>query len=179
MLYDLGASRNEMARNVNVIGEVKVYRREETPTVGIRTVTPFAGMFAEVGKLRKELDKWLEEREVDPGGHAYLRYFVIDMEGDMDVEFGYCMGLELEGDDPVRIGSLPAGEYAGLVYSGSGLRGNRALIEEIRSRGLTVDRWDCPEGDAFGCRYEMYLTDPKIEPRKTKWEIEVAMKLKN
>ena len=31
--------------------------------------------------------------------------------------------------------------------------------------------------DNFRCRYEMFLTDPKVEPRKTKWSIELAIKL--
>jgi hypothetical protein len=81
------------------------------------------------------------------------------------------------GDGRVLSGSLPAGRYASLIYSGSGLQGNKALIEYIRDNDLPVDRWDDPKGDAFRCRYEMYLTDPKVEPRKTKWDIEVAFKL--
>jgi hypothetical protein len=47
----------------------------------------------------------------------------------------------------------------------------------VRGQGLAFDRWDTEEGDNFRSRYETYLTDPKIEPRKTKWQIEVAIKL--
>ena len=31
--------------------------------------------------------------------------------------------------------------------------------------------------DNFRGRYETFLTDPKIEPRRSKWQIEVAIKL--
>jgi len=51
------------------------------------------------------------------------------------------------------------------------------LIEWVRAQGLEFDRWDTEQGDNFRGRYETYLTDPKIEPRKSRWQIEVAIKL--
>ena len=47
----------------------------------------------------------------------------------------------------------------------------------MRAQGLDFDRWDSEQGDNFRGRYETYLTDPKIEPRKSRWQIEVAIKL--
>jgi hypothetical protein len=77
----------------------------------------------------------------------------------------------------VTPGVLPAGRYASLIYVGHGLTGNKTLIEWAKANGIAWDRWDDEKGDAFRSRCETYLTDPKIEPRKTKWEIEVAIKL--
>jgi len=77
----------------------------------------------------------------------------------------------------VKAGVLPAGRYASLIYSGGGISGNRALIEWVRLQGLDFDRWDTEQGDNFRSRYETYLTDPAVEPRKSKWQIEVAIKL--
>ena len=42
---------------------------------------------------------------------------------------------------------------------------------------LTLDRRDVAEGDLFGCRYELFRTDPRKEPRKTKWEVELNIRL--
>jgi len=42
---------------------------------------------------------------------------------------------------------------------------------------MDFDRWDTEQGDNFRGRYETYLTDPTVEPRKSKWQIEVAIKL--
>ena len=39
------------------------------------------------------------------------------------------------------------------------------------------DRSDDPNGDRFVCRYEAYLTDPRTEPRKTKWEVELSIRV--
>lgn len=43
--------------------------------------------------------------------------------------------------------------------------------------GAAFDRHDEPEGDAFACHYEAYLTDPSDEPRKTKWDVELAFRI--
>jgi hypothetical protein len=83
----------------------------------------------------------------------------------------------LPEDGDVKAGVLPSGRYASLIYSGGGISGNRALIEWVRAQGWEFDRWDTEQGDNFRGRYETYLTDPKIEPRKSKWQIEVAIKL--
>ncbi len=42
---------------------------------------------------------------------------------------------------------------------------------------MDFDHWDMEQGDNFRGRYETYLTDPNVEPRKSKWKIEVAIKL--
>jgi hypothetical protein len=38
---------------------------------------------------------------------------------------------------------------------------------------------DTPKGEAFGCRYEAYLTDYRTEPRKTKWQVDLAIRLRD
>jgi hypothetical protein len=34
-----------------------------------------------------------------------------------------------------------------------------------------------PEGERWGCRLEIYRTDPQAEPDMTKWETELAFRL--
>lgn len=146
--------------------------------VGIRTIAAFKGMSKVVDRLRKELKTWIEENGVEAAGPFFRRYHVIDMRGEMDITFGVPVSTALPGDERVTSDVLPAGRYASLIYTGSGLTGNKALIEWVRATdGITFDRWDTEKGDNFRSRYESYLTDPKVEYRKTKWEIEVAIKL--
>jgi hypothetical protein len=83
----------------------------------------------------------------------------------------------LADDGDVKAGFIPEGQYAYLIYSGGGISANRALIEWVRAQGMDFDRWDTEQGDNFRGRYETYLTDPKIEPRRSRWKIEVAIKL--
>jgi len=160
-----------------MIGEPRIDERSEKLYMGIRTIAPFRGMFAVVDHLAKELRKWVNEHGIAEEGPFFLRYHVIDMNGPMDIELGFMVATHLPGDGRVQPGVLPAGRYAGLIYTGSGLAGNKALLNWAKAQGLTWDRWNVPEGDAFRCRYEAYLTDYRREHRKSRWEIELAIKL--
>ncbi|HET6823875.1 MAG TPA: GyrI-like domain-containing protein [Anaerolineales bacterium] len=159
------------------IGKPKIDRRPKQVYMGIRTVTPFKGMSKVIGTLSDKMNAWVEECNVKPSGPPFLRYHVIDMRGFMDIEFCVPVRKALPDDGEVKAGVLPAGRYASLIYSGGGISGNRALIEWVRSQGLEFDRWDTEQGDTFRGRYETYLTDPNVEPRKSMWQIEVAIKL--
>lgn len=168
-------------KNINVIGEPRIDFRPRQATLGIRFTAPFRGMFKLIDQVNRQLDGWIKHSGVQPAGPRFLRYYVIDMAGWMHLEVGIPVseGVDLAGSPEAEIqaGELPAGRYASLIYSGSGLQGNKALIEWARASGLAWDRWDDPRGDAFRARYESFLTDPKVEPRKTRWQIEVAIKL--
>jgi effector-binding domain-containing protein len=160
-----------------MIGEPRIVKRAEQPYLGIRFRAPFRGMFAQVSKQLPALERWLRQHEITPAGPRFLRYHVIDMAGEMDVEVGVPVAAPLRGEGRVKPGLLPAGRYASLIYVGLGLAANKALQEWAHAKNLQLDKWADPKGDAFGCRYEAYLTDPKVEPRKKHWEIELSMRL--
>jgi hypothetical protein len=101
----------------------------------------------------------------------------VPIKGMMDIEVGIPVEGAAHGDGRVKAARLPAGRYASLVYSGSGIAGNRALLQWIEAKGFRLDRWDDPRGDAFRSRYESYLTDLRAEPRRTRWNVRVSMKL--
>jgi effector-binding domain-containing protein len=160
-----------------MIGEPKIDERKEQPYMGIRIQTPMSGMSKMVQKLFREMNAWVKQNKVELAAAPFLRFHVINMEGEMDIEVGFPVATPLPGDERVKPAVIPAGRYASLIYTGSGYSSNKALLEWVKANNLVLDRWEDPKGDAFRSRYESYLTDPKIEPRKTKWEIEVAMKL--
>jgi effector-binding domain-containing protein len=159
------------------IGKPKIDKRPKITYMGIRTIAPFKGMPKVIGKLVDELNGWVAENKVKTAGPPFLRFHVIDMRGYMDISFCVPVRKALPNDGNVKADVIPAGQYASLVYSGGGVSANRALIEWVRAQGMDFDRWDTDQGDNFRGRYETYLTDPKIEPRKSKWKIEVAIKL--
>lgn len=164
-------------KNVNKATEPSIDYREAKHYVGIRTIAPFNGMFAVVDPLMKELRKWVNQQRIAEQGPYFLRYHVIDMNGPMDIEVGFMVSSDIAEDERVKSGVLPAGQYANLIYSGGGLRGNKTLIEWAKANGIPWDRWDDPNGDGFRCRYEAYLTDYRVEHRKTLWEIDLAIKV--
>lgn len=162
---------------VDVLEGPAVVTKPETAYVGIRVVTPFRGMLAARDELMNELFGWVDERHVNDQGPLFLRLHVIDMDGPMDIEVGLITNDVLEGDGRVRPGVLPGGRYATLAYVNHARRANRTLLEWVRDSGVSLDRWDGPTGDHFACRYEAYLTDPRTEPRKTKWQVELNIRV--
>ena len=160
------------------VGLPKIDIRPDQVYMGIRTIAPFKGMFKVVDQLRKDMNQWVKANSIEITGPPFLRYHVIDMRGEMDITYGVPVAAALPDGGRVTAGILPGGRFASLIYQGSGLTGNKTLIEWVRSQDdIAFDRWDSERGDNFRCRYEAYLTDPKVEHRKTKWDIEVAIKL--
>lgn len=162
---------------MTTIGEPKVDTRPEMNYLGIREQVPMSSMSKNVTRLFREMNAWVKKEGLKQVGPPFLRFHVIDMAGEMDIEVGFPVAEALPGDERMKPGIIPAGRYASLIYQGSGYSGNKALIEWAGAHGLKWDRWDDPKGDGFRSRYESYLTDPKIEHRKTKWDVEVAIKL--
>lgn len=162
---------------MDVVEPTRVVQYDARSCLGIRVVTPFRGMLGKRNELLDELIAFVAENGIDDAGPFFLRLHVIDMSGPMDLEVGVITPTALPGDDRVRPSTLPAGQYATLTYRNHSLRANRALLDWVAGEGLTLDRDEVATGDAFGCRYEAYRTDPRTEPRKTKWEVELSMRL--
>lgn len=161
------------------IGAPGIEHRAARHSVGIRIITPFEGMFAQTDKLFKELRQWVNAQGFADQGPYFLRYHVIDMNGLMDVEAGFVVTAPQLRGERVSPGVLPAGQYAHLTYSRYALRGNQALLIWVKEQQLEADRESTTNGDAFACRYEAYLTDYRAEPRKKKWLVDVAIRLRD
>ena len=162
---------------MDIINGPGVVERPIQPTLGIRVTTPFRGMLAVRDQLLQELFGWLETHQLADVGDSFLRLHVIDMDGPMDLEVGVITASRLDGDDRMRPGEFPAGPYAAMTYRNHARRANQTLLDWVHSHDLELDRHDEPEGDAFACRYEVYRTDPRSNPRKTQWTVELNIRL--
>ncbi len=153
--------------------------RPERHTAGIRLKAPMRDFKKVIPQTLGEVLAWVREHGVNTGDPPFMRYYVINMEGDMDLELGVPVDRPIQPDSRVTPGVLPAGRYASLIYTGRdrGYSGNKALIDWAKKRGLEWDAWDDPAGHAFACRYESFLTDPDDESNPKLWQTEVAIKL--
>jgi hypothetical protein len=152
---------------VEIVDGPRIVSKPEIHYVGIRVTTPFRGMLA----VRNSL---LDELAAAGPGLLFHRLHVIDMNGPMDMEVGLVDGQPTE---QARPGVLPAGRYASLTYVNHARQANKLLLEWARDHGHALDRWDGPAGDPFACRYEAFLTDPRVERMKTKWQVELNIRL--
>jgi effector-binding domain-containing protein len=161
----------------NVIGPASIVDKPERPYLGLRFETPFGGMFAQVTKALKELRKWAHENGLSEQASYFLRYYHCDMKSIMEVEVGLMTSSVLPGDERIKPGVLPAGRYATLVYRGNGLRGNQALMKWAKDSGIAFDPLVADRAESYACRYEAYLTDHRVEPRKLLWDVELSIKI--
>jgi len=161
----------------NVIGPASIVDKPERPCLGVRLETPFDGMFARVTEALKELRKWARENGLSEASPYFLRYYHCDMARTMEVEAGLVTHVALPGGGRVRPGFLPGGRYASLVYRGNGLRGNQALMAWAKEHGVAFDPLVPGRAESYVCRYEAYLTDYRVEPRKLLWDVELSIRL--
>jgi effector-binding domain-containing protein len=157
----------------------QIVTRTEQPYVALRgqvtmaEIGPFAGRTGEVFG-------WLGARGLAPAGPPFLKYNVIDMMRQLEIEAGVPVASVTDGDGEVISGVLPAGRYATVTHVGhpSELMGvTKALLDWAAGQGLAWDMSPEGEGERWASRLEISLTDPRQEPDMTKWVTELAFRL--
>jgi effector-binding domain-containing protein len=160
-----------------VIGPVTTVEKRDRPYAGIRLKTPFPGMFAVATRALKDLRKWTKTSGLEDEGPYFLRYYHCDMTDIMDIEAGVVTRSAPSDHPQIKPGVLPGGRYASLIYRGNGLRGNQALMQWGRDTKTRFEPIDPALSESYVCRYEAYLTDYRIEPRKLLWDVELSIKI--
>jgi effector-binding domain-containing protein len=100
------------------------------------------------------------------------------MEATLELETGVPVAGQVEGDDQVRTGLLPAGRYATVVHTGHPdtlVTATRGLLDWAAERGFD---WDA-DGSTWGCRLEEYLSDPDEVPDMNEWQTRLAFRLRD
>jgi len=163
---------------MEIVEPARVEQRPAIPYVGIRVITPFRGMLSVRDNLLAEARTSTKEAGIETVGYGFLRLNVIDMDGPMDLEAGYFTAGPAHTEHPrLQPGTMAAGSYATMKYRDHARRANQALQDWVRDNGLVLDHQIVAEGDEFACRYEAFWTDPAVEPRKTRWTVELSMRL--
>jgi effector-binding domain-containing protein len=156
-----------------------VVERAEQPYVSIaKTVT--MQTIPEIADRIPEIVGWLSARGVEPAGAPFLRYNVIDMERELEMEGGFPVPVPVGGEGEIQAGILPAGRYATVTHVGHPdqlIDVTAGLLSWAHEQGLRWDRSASDRGDRWGCRLEFYKTNPAVEPDMNKWETELAFRL--
>jgi effector-binding domain-containing protein len=159
----------------------KIIERPVQVYVGIPAELTLAEVAKAVEVKFATLFAWLAARRLEPSGPPFLRYLRVEMAKTLDVEYGVPIAASAEAAGGVRSGTLPAGRYAVLLHEGlyEGLgEANAALVEWAEQQDIALDSTPTPAGERFACRLETYLTDPRKESNLSKWQTEVAIKLR-
>lgn len=160
------------------------------PEITRRAAVPYAGISAwvtmgAVGSVADRIPEifgWLGARGIAPAGPPFFRYHVIDMERQLLVEAGVPVASAVQDDGEIRGGTLPAGRFAVMTHTGAPetlIAATSALLDWAEARGLAWDVSQTDAGEKWGCRLEFYLTEPAEQPDASKWQTELAFRLKD
>lgn len=160
--------------------EPEITERPARPYVAIKALVTMQTLGAVVPPLNPEVFGWLAAREIAPAGPAFWKYNVIDMERGLEVEAGSPVAEAVPGDERVLAGVLPAGRYVTVRHVGHPetlMAATGALLDWAAAKGLEWDVAPSPDGQRWGCRLEIYHSDPVSQPDMSKWETELAFRL--
>jgi effector-binding domain-containing protein len=164
-----------------MLSEPRIDDRPDQHYVAERTRVSIGDFASAIDRAYPRVFGWLQEHGIAPAGAPIIRYRVIDMARQLEVDIGVPVAELPAVDGELIADTLPAGRYASLVYSGhyDGLvDATRALLDWGRDQGLRWDQWTVDEGDAWAGRYESYRTDPRAELDPARWQTELAIKTK-
>jgi effector-binding domain-containing protein len=159
--------------------EPRIRWRAAQPYVAIRRLVTMRTI-PEIADRVPVVFGWLAARGIEPAGAPFLRYRVIDMDRHLDIEAGVPVNAAIEGDEDVICDILPGGRYATFTHVGPFdklMDVTAALLDWAAREGLTWDMIETENGQEWGCRLELYNTNPMEEPDTSKWETELAFRL--
>jgi effector-binding domain-containing protein len=136
--------------------------------------------FAPIADRLPELIGWLTGRGAEFAGAPFFRFNSIDMDAESEVEAGMPVVSMPEPEGDIGIAVLPAGHYVTVTHVGhpDQLFGVITAVREWAEReGLEWDMTVVDGVERWACRLESYLTDPRVEPDMSKWEVELAFRL--
>jgi effector-binding domain-containing protein len=158
-----------------MLTEPKVEERAEQPYMGIRASVPMDGIAAFIDESFPKVFAHVASNGASPAGAPFVRFNLIDMDGELEMETCIPVADPLAGSDPIFAGTLPGGSYATLIHTGpyeALIEANEALQRWAEERGLEFSMEETPQGDRFDGRVEVYLTDPsETDPEKLETEV--------
>jgi effector-binding domain-containing protein len=150
----------------------RLVKRETQPYVAIPTKVTPANFGTKAPPLWPEVEKWLAAKGMKSSGPPIVRYLIIDMAREMQIEVGFPVSKPVKGDKRVVAGSLPAGRYVEVVHKGNYegmVPANAALQDWAKKQGLKFKM----SGITWGSRVEFYRVDPSNTPDSSRWETQI------
>lgn len=142
---------------------------EKQNTLMVRLVTPMSKISQVMGEVYQEIAELMAKKEIPFAGAPYARYYNMDMEA-LDVEMGFPVQADVEGEKRIKSGLIPAGKIATTIHSGPYDKLEETytkLMVFVKEKGLDVEEW----------MYEYYLNSPmEVKPEGLQTQICYVLK---
>ena len=146
--------------------EIRILRPHQTATV--RETVRQDDLAAAMGRIFQAVNQAVASQAVETDGSLFARYHSFGETIDLEAGVPVKSGIQPEGD--VRPSQLPSGPAAIAVHAGP--------YETLSQTYEAIEAWLTSTGrSASGAPWEIYLTDPSVEPDPAKWLTEVIYPL--
>jgi len=163
-----------------MLTEPEIFERPAENYAFVAYAVPTIDLAATAAEGFPRLFDLLDAASIEPVGPAFMRYRCIDMQGSIAFEIGAPVIASDHGGNHLRFGTLPAGKYGRVRWTGDYDRlidANAALIGWGEAQGIQWDAQASPSGDHFACRLEIYELGPMDDPDPATWVTEIAIKI--
>ena len=163
-----------------MISKPKIETREAVHYAAIRMQVPIPfGKYLQ--PAWSKVHRWLAGQGWTDG-LTIIRYLTTDMSKKLDIEVGFFADQVYPSSDEVNTGTIPAGQYATLLYTGSykgqGVyKANVAIIEWAKENHVVWKTSNVDGVEWWNARLEIYLTDPEKETDPKKFQTELAFRV--
>jgi effector-binding domain-containing protein len=139
------------------------------PALTIRTRTRIRDIATLFDKGYSSIARLLKERGKEPADPPFAIYYSMDMDNDIEVEFGFPVDEHLEGSGSITASTTPSGKAVTTLYVGP--------YDEVEPAYDFLMKW-CTDNSLImsGAAYEVYLNDPsRTSPDMLKTQIHLLL----
>jgi len=135
---------------------MEIKENKAQPTLAIRYRTPASKLPQTMGPIYGEIAAYMGRKGIGYAGPPFAMYYNMDME-DLDVEIGFPVDQEVDGEGRIKAGTLPGGPTATATH-----KGPYATIETTYNALMAFVAEKKLQPQAF--MYEEYLNSPEDTP---------------
>lgn len=157
---------SKRAKEAPPAGTCTVETIPEQVVVSIRTTIKETDVARSLAQLYPEIMRGMDKAGVAPVAPPFARFHKIE-NGEIDFEAGIAVNVRPKSvDGRVRVSTLPGGATATTWHVGA--------YHDLPKTCALLEKWIMDEGHAAaGGHWEVYWTDPGIEPDASKWRTQL------
>ncbi len=147
------------------VSDVEILTLEVQPVMVIIDSSNREDMGEKMGEIFDRLTSYLERRELSPAGAAFTIYYIRDPDGQTKFACGFPIEKRTWGWKQYSCLELPGGKVAMITHWGwYGSKKPWIVLDQyLKDHNLQIS----------GEPWEVYLSDPEIEPDTSKWKLQV------
>ena len=153
--------------------------RAEQPYVGITGIVTLATI-PTIEQRIPDLLAWLAADGHEPAGTPFIRYHVIDMYRQLEIEAGVPVAAPVRATGEFHSGVLPAGRYVTYTHTGhpdEHIPVISAIFDWAAAQELAFDTKPTPDGDWWGGRLTVISDGSHDGPDAASLQAEFAFRL--